>query len=486
MPQDSSPQLIDSGGDAEKSVLGLRAVPTAILIVLLLVRCILTFAIPVSNGLNGDEHDYVPKARALWSTGRFPAVKPIGPQELVYSDFRPPGYPLVIAPLLVFGDSCQEIRRSATAFHLVMDAIVTTILFLLCRCFSRRLLFECVAAVVLGVQPWTSAWAPIIITETSVVFLVFVGIMALWRFCMAGRVRTAVAWLIVSSILLNATFTMRPEMIVFVPPLIVIAILCRDCRASRFFGYACAACVPMVVFAGGLVTYRINVAGEPRVFGQLEHKTPGLALWAATWAGSEAVKMAAVCGTPRGNDTFLELPDAAFDNADERNCVREIITRIHQAGSMCPADDAAFMTLARQRIERNPLRYYVWVRLHNAWQMWINLETSSAYLHWFARLPRWLSKVLVGGCLGLRLVILAMAALGILRLWHALHGRHDKQAELFLALGSVFIIERTCFFGLYVYAFEARYMAPAWPFVLALGLYGLAWSLSRRRGQPAA
>lgn len=428
------------------------------------------FTYPVFNSLEGDEYDYVGKARSFWQYGAFAGIQDVSRERFRYSDFRPPGYSILIAPCLMFGDSIQQIHWSVRVLQSGLDILLTLSLFALIWQFSTSQVFRCLGACVLGVQPWTSAWVVQAITETAVTFLTILGIAVLCR--VTSTARRAGAWTLVGSLLLTATFTMRPEMVVMVPPVIALSLLLSGLGWRRILWHGVLASLPFGLCILALITYRAQVAGEVRVFGRFQCPAPGLRLWADTWTASEMVKCNVIWDTQGGRRSTQQLPENVFDNDMERARVAAIFNRIHQAGRMTADDDAEFAALAKERMSRHPVRY-VWVRLYNTVALWLNLMTSSPYLSCLAEMPRVVSKMAVGGLFALRLLTLSLAATGALRLW-CRRSLRFRWIERFLLVGLCFVVLRTLFFGLYMGAIENRYMTPAWPFVLSLALYGLA------------
>lgn len=460
-------------------------VPLLLFVAILGTKYAIVFSCPVSGKLNGDEQDYVHKARAVWETGSLPRAKEVGEGELAYSDFRPPGYPLLVAPLLVFGHEARQVHVTIRVVQSVLDIGTTCFVFWLCCQLCASLPYRVVVAIALGVQPWTSAYVMCALTETVVTFLIVAGVAALSRFVTAGASGRRNVWLLTGSALLSATFLCRPEMIVFVPAMVALAVALRRPGWKRFLALGALASIPFLACVLGLVAHRYHVAREWRIYGRFRHASPGLRKWSCTWNAPDQIKSAVVWGTRRGEDTFPLLPDGAFDSKAERAQVRAILQGVHQAGRMAPADDDALMNLAEQRIGRSPWRYYCSVRVYESAHLWINLESSAAYCHFFSRLPRLVSKAAVGAFLLLRIVVLGFALAGAFRLWKGWRSQSRVWTGCFMLLGLFFIVTRTLFFGWYCIIAESRYVAPAWPFVLVLAAYGTQGAFERMAARRA-
>lgn len=451
--------------------------PVLVLLLALAAKYAVIFTCPVSDEFQGDEQDYLHKARVVWRTGGLPRARETGQEELSYTDFRPPGYALLVAPLLVFGEDARQIHLTLRVVQSALDIALSALLFGLCIQMGRSRAYQVGVAFVLGVQPWTCAWVTSGYTETTVNLLVVLGVLALSRAVLAERPGNCSVWLLTGSALLSGTFLLRPEMIAFVPAIVALALALRRRGWGSFLGFGALAALPFGLCVLALIAHRLHVADEVRIFGSFRHATPGLRKWSCTWCASVYRKSDVVWGMRRGRDVFPLIPDCAFDNEEERARVNAIAERIHRAGRMTAADDADFMALARERIRHDPWRYYLWVRIFESVHLWVNLDTSTAYLEFFSRLPRTASRAAVGAFLALRLGVLALAAVGSLCLVRRWRSARDTSIGVFLLLGLFFAVTRTLFFGFVSIIAESRYVTPAWPFVIFLATFGASCML---------
>jgi hypothetical protein len=165
------------------------------------------------------------------------------------------------------------------------------------------------------------------------------------------------------------------------------------------------------------------------------------------------------------------------------------------------------MVIANERIRRNPLRYYLWVRLYNVPAQWLDVTDLTelkgdvfqgmARVKWnvFRFLPlvygqRWCVWVAHVAYFGLKVVILLFFLADCL--WLALRGRRCEEKGVFglLLMGLVFVAARTVFFAFYISFIESRYMVTAWPFVLLMACHGFsqaaAWYGQGRERASAA
>ncbi|HPE72083.1 MAG TPA: hypothetical protein PK018_07935 [Candidatus Competibacter sp.] len=163
-----------------------KKIDTAVifLLIFMLLKFLLVMTSPVSNQLIGDANDYVPKARYFLQYKSFQKIanNDSSQTDLRYSDFRPPGYPIFLSSLLVFGEENSDIYRSVRIIQFFLDAAVIILIFFAACSFNDSNKFRIFPAIVLGAQPWTSAFITVINPDTLVCFLVVLCLIALALF----------------------------------------------------------------------------------------------------------------------------------------------------------------------------------------------------------------------------------------------------------------------------------------------------------------
>jgi hypothetical protein len=422
----------------------------------------------LDHGLpNNDALDYVPRARTLLETGAFPA-------DEEGDAWRPPGYATLLAGLMVLaGDSNAAISTSGRLLNLLVDlALGCFLLWLACRCLAGTWL-RLGAALLLGVQPWTAAWAPILAPDLLCAGLFVAGLVTLAR---AATGRHSVAWLLAGSALTSACFLLRAEFILLVPLPVALALLLRRPTPLRFLLLTVLATLPFLAAVGANVAYRQHVAGRTEVFGMYRLRAPGLSLWVGTWYGRGEQKHGIVNGWPGGSLYVRaeDLPDGAFATPAERERVLGLFRQIEADGTVSPVVDRTFGELAVSRIEADPWRYYLGVRLWNAPRYWISLGeprtvTGLAFRHLQSAESNLLGAL---AYLALQAIVLLAALLGVGRALVRGGRRQADWIDRFLLLGLVFILQRTIFFAFWNPFVELRYMMPAWPCLFALAVCG--------------
>ncbi len=132
---------------------------------------------------------------------------------------------------------------------------------------------------------------------------------------------------------------------------------------------------------------------------------------------------------------LADLPERAFDNAQQREQTQDLFARYNRVASATPEFDVAFAQIAAERIADHPLRYYMLLPLAREADMWLRprLELTTMPLDWwnFDRHP--LKSAMEWGYTLLNAAYLALAAAGFViwrrRRWAARAGdciRHGR------------------------------------------------------------
>ena len=150
------------------------------------------------------------------------------------------------------------------------------------------------------------------------------------------------------------------------------------------------------------------------------------------------------------------LPARAFDSDVQRAMTRGLFNVYNQTHKITPELDAQFRALADQRIATNPLRYYVWVPLLRAADLWLRPRNEALPLNsrwWeFREDPK---DSAIGCALGaVNLALLVLAVVGAVR-------GHVRFAGTML----VWIVLRTAFLSS-VESPEPRYVLECYPAVM--------------------
>lgn len=400
-----------------------------------------------------DEVYYVAKAQYIAEHHRF---APIDPHALAAerglewgnSDWRPPGYPLLVAALSLgdFRDPAGALRLRLTIAQFLMVAASLVALYRLAVACGVGGRARFAAALLLAIPPWTFAVVNEIGPDPENLALVTFGLIAL------GRKRIALA-----ALLLSLTLFFRPEMIVLPPVVIGFALLMW--RRPTFWRDAVIAASIYLALVGAQVAYRTAMTGQPGVFGGLHIYNRGAFDWANTWVGTEKETYDFVYNL--GEALPARVPERAFDSAAERAAVERIVERVRARGAYTAEDDAEFERLAREKTRQHPLRVLAlrgWHTVH----LWLNVEQNNPLLAAMANVPRAVRLPLWGALLLLRLAAIALAGIAGVRALRA----PATAANQFVLLFLFFAVVRSLFIGAVLNWNVHRYVLSAWPPVL--------------------
>jgi 4-amino-4-deoxy-L-arabinose transferase-like glycosyltransferase len=200
-------------------------------------------------------------------------------------------------------------------------------------------------------------------------------------------------------------------------------------------------------------------AGEPG-----EYFATGFDLWMHTWLVDYA-SLEDIGFRMDGEEIdFSTVPSRAFDNDAERNRTSQLFEIYNQDVIMTPQLDAQFAQLARQRIQRKPLRYYLELPVLRILDLWFRPRTEMLPLdsHWwrFREDPGDFSWSLL--LAAINLVLVALAALGALG-WRKIR---------YAAMLSGFLVVRTVVVTMITYP-EPRYVLQCYPVVIVFAALGL-------------
>jgi hypothetical protein len=437
--------------------------PGFVLLVLLLIAQSAVELAYYRHPLITDEFYWVRKAQYIAAHHR---LEPAAPEAIAAergtawgtSDWRPPGYPMVIALVSGgdFSDPAGALRLRLTLLMCVgISVVIVTLYFIAARLLDARR--RLAAAAMLGLAPWPFEGINEIGTDTLNAIITTAAILLLWRWCIDRR-RGFVA-LFVAALAAAVPLLLRPEMIALAPIMIAAPMCVR--RPTR--QELAAACLAFAMVAGTLLAYRTWFTGKPGFYGGLHIENRGAFDWANTWFGTEKEGYDFVYAITEAHS--MPLPARAFADENERSRVNAIIARVTQRGRFTAADDAEFEKLARERTARNPVRSLL-LRLWHAVHDWVNIENPSPLLDLFANFSRSIRRPILGALVLLRLLILALAAVAAIRTYRAFRSRAVGEVAALTFLMVALIVSRTLLIGFVLNWKVHRYMLAAWPAML--------------------
>jgi 4-amino-4-deoxy-L-arabinose transferase-like glycosyltransferase len=183
----------------------------------------------------------------------------------------------------------------------------------------------------------------------------------------------------------------------------------------------------------------------------------GFNRWMKTWIADYTSVQEIYWRVPDDQIDLKQLPQRAFDSAEQRRETEQIFADYNQDHDMTPEIDARFAALARARIHDAPLRYYIWLPVLRIADMWLRPRTEllpSDPRWWeFDDEPRWLTVSIVFGLINLFYV--GTAVIGTLR------SRHIYRVGLLF----LFVLLRSLFLGTLENP-ESRYTLECYPAVI--------------------
>lgn len=185
----------------------------------------------------------------------------------------------------------------------------------------------------------------------------------------------------------------------------------------------------------------------------------GFDRWMRTWI-VDYVSTEDIYWQVPGNEVDISLlPARAIDSESEQQETQAIFDEYAKSHFVGPELNQRFEQLAEARIQRHPLRYYVWLPLLRTADMWLRPRSEMLPLNsrwWeFADDPQ--DAVLASLWGGLNLLLLFGAAMGLIR----------GPRPLYLGMLLLFVLLRSAFLGTMENP-EPRYTLEAYPVVFLL------------------
>lgn len=403
-------------------------------------------------------------------------------------DMRVPGYPAFLASVFTFaGSSTRAAMFAQVALDLATCIVTALIATRLAPMAVGRRVF--IAGVWLAALcPFTGNYTAVVLTETLVIFLTAVAILVLMQTDLGTG---AVSGAAPRGFLTNPYFRagivvgfgtlVRPE----TPLLLVAAGLILTLRWRRSVDWlklvragalmAVGVFLPLVPWAARNWYTLHDVQFLAPRYSELpgEYTPLGFTAWTNTWLWRYRDVYLTQWKVNSEEISIDDVPPYAFDSAEERQHMSDILDEYNDVLTIDPALDAKFREVANERTARHPLRTYATVPLKRTLALWFTPRTellpSSGKLwpirsEWDDDRPDFLVT------LGATVVNGIYVILGLIGVWVA---RRRPGTALLLT----FCVVRTLFFAKYVETPEPRYVLECFPAVIALA----AQAFSRTR-----
>ena len=440
---------------------------------------------------------------------------------------RLPGYPFFLAAIYSIAGHGNNtaVRVVQAILDTLMCVLVALVAFQWTQNPARKLKAAYAAFVLAAACPFTTIYVATILTEVPTSFLaVLLCLLTTLAMKSQHNRRSLLFWTLAGLVAGLAVF-FRPDSGLFAAAVgltILVSALTRKQFARRFSKALVSAAVFSVAFCLLLVPWTIR---NHRVFGVFQPLSPahgempgefvprGYLMWLRTWLDDGRYIGPVLWRLETAPISIEAFPKRAFDSAEERARVEELLKKYNYPGDlfegsgaeggwgddegdesseaettgedneegdenasgpdqgdveMTPEIDAAFAQIARERISRAPFRYYVKLPVLRARSLWF--DTHSQYYPFDGELfpledldydigqQYWLPLFA-----GLTWVYTILGVLGAWVLWRA-----GGESRHWLLLAAMIIFLRLGFFSTLENP-EPRYTVEIFPFLSILG-----------------
>jgi hypothetical protein len=404
--------------------------------------------------------------------------------QLLPVDMRMPGYPAMLAAIYA---TVGKTRMAVMIVQVVIDlltCLLTAVIAARLAPPSQRRRVATGALWLAALCPFTANYTAAILTETLAIFLTALAILVVVMALENSPARFSAGptggkellhftgcWL-VAGLVAGVGTLVRPE-----TPILLAAV-----GLLLVFQWRRPADWPKLVLAGLWMAVGLLAALTPwatrnaRTLGRIEFLAPryaesrgdfvpwGFLGWTRTWSVSFREAYLVPWRLGKQNIPIGTLPSYAFDSDSERARVEKLLDQYNNGLKMTPPLDHEFANLARERTARHPMRTYVLIPAHRAWNLWFTPRTVLLPIsgELWPLGESWHSSptnfVVTWGLGILNFIYFGMAVAGAWRV-------RALPATVFLV---IFVAIRTAFLT-QLPTVEARYVMECFPAILALG-----------------
>jgi 4-amino-4-deoxy-L-arabinose transferase-like glycosyltransferase len=440
-----------------------------IILLILLVACAFRFVLVLRFPLFGDDEVRYTAPAVNMLAGR-------GFSAATSGRFRPtmhtvPLYPLFIAGVYgVFGEHKVAVRIAQSLLDLITCVLVGFIAFSLAPLKLKELAALCGLAIYGFLSWFTVHWTRYLFTETLALFTTVLTIslvIVAWR-------RGSRYWLL-AGITAGLALLARADAVLLVAaifPLLIVGIVRRHPQALAGCALFClgvgATLCPWII--RNYVAFHVfEPLANEYGFTHNEYMPKGYLWWLRTWMTDETYHEAFRPAFWPGYREFDPniLPDSVFDSPAEKQELFQLFEERNRTGAFTPEMSDRFMQIAKARIARAPLRFFIYLPLRRVVSDWLTSLATRSHTYRAIRIACVL-PILIGGVAGFIL---------------------SSSNRLVSGLLLLVILVRTLFLA-YHYGNEARYIVEAYPAMIAACAVALAylWNRfgSRARNQGVA
>ncbi|MCU1286352.1 MAG: hypothetical protein JWO13_2702 [Acidobacteriales bacterium] len=437
----------------------------------------LLFIVRFAN-INGDSLIYADIANNWLHHGVFALTENGVP---VATLIRVPGYPAFMAAIFALFHTTSMLP--ILYVQMFVDLATCFVVAALAWEFFQSEGTARVAFVLAAACPFTANYIALPLTETlAIFFTAFAILLALKGTRAIEEKRSAWRAWAGSGLAIGAGILLRPDggLLLVSIGLWLVSRSVSDADGKRYFA---AALVVTVISVAPLAPWTVRnwrmfhviQPLAPRYANSPDEYVPaGFNHWVKTWmveyVSVEDVFWKVSTETPGETVYLSSLPPRAFDSAEERERTEQLLSEFNNTLMLTPETDAGFAELARERIAHKPLRYYVWLPMLRATDMWLRPRTEMLPVE-----PRWwtfddpLESWIAIAYGTLNLLLVAAAVVGV---------RFRAVRGYGLLLG--FMLLRTMFFST-IENPEPRYMLECFPVILVIAAAALHSSYENLR-----
>ena len=386
---------------------------------------------------------------------------------------RVPGFPLFLAACFkVFGiGNYQPILYLQIVFDLVSCLLVGDL--------ARRMFGDRAGMMALWLAvmcPFTANYTEAALTETLTLLCIVVAFYGMERWQSAGSGFNRWLWVVAAA--LAYAVLVRPEQGLLAAAVIP-AMLWMAWRTNKFKDTV-PVIIATVCVVLPLVPWAIRNERTMHVFQPLapryatdpnERPPLGFQRWYRTWAIEFTSTENVYWNYEDADINIADLPNRAFDSQAEYDRVEQLLNDYNTNDNATPGLDRAFDQLAQEKIDANPLRYYVALPLARLLNMLLRPreEMMSFGLEWWRwRYYGW-QTVFAVFYAGLNLAYFVVAGVG---LW-----RMRARGYPVVVWSMVAYVVLRCALLLTIDNSEPRYTLELFPILCVWG--GAAWTISR-------
>ncbi len=408
--------------------------------------------------------------------------------QLIPVDMRMPGYPAFLAAIYaVFGRADKIIMLVQAAVDLMTCVLVALIAARLAPAYKKTLAATA-ALWMAAVCPFTANYTAVVLTEVLATFLttlaIFIFVCVLGHSWMDRTLHSldrkvllsAAGWFLLAGGVVGVGTLVRPE-----TPLLLIAMILVLCiRWRHHVDWSKLALATSCMAVGLFLPLMPWAVRNARIMGKIEFLAPryaetqgdfvprGFYKWTGTWMVQPEDAYLVPWKLGKAPIQIETLPGSAFDSAEERDRIEELLVLYNSDMNMSPVLDREFGVIAQERTARHPMRTYISIPVVRAILIWftprIELLPYSGKL-----MPldeKWRANPTEFG------VTLGFALLNCVYVGLALLGSWRFRSHPAVALLVAFVLIRTALLT-QLQTVEPRYVIVCFPALLAIG--ALAW-----------